>query len=52
MEFDLQTLSKKTWSIPQLTAFGTVERITQGCDKDFGATDGLTLQGQPIQCAS
>lgn len=52
MEPYLQIQSKKDWAMPQLVAFGTVEKITQGCDKTLGGSDGFTFQSAPIQCAS
>jgi hypothetical protein len=44
---------KKDWSSPELTVYGTIDRITGDCTlKKFGATDGFTFQGTPITCAS
>ena len=43
---------KKEWAMPRLTVYGSIETITQCTDKDFGSTDGFTLQGNPITCAS
>jgi hypothetical protein len=43
---------KKTWVTPQLTVIGDVRRITLGCDKQLGETDGYTFMGQVIVCSS
>jgi hypothetical protein len=44
---------KAEWVKPQLTIYGTIEKITQFCDKTVGPGDGLMLQGVgPIRCAS
>lgn len=52
MEPHMQVQPKKNWAMPQLVAYGTVEKITQGCDKNFGGSDGFTFLGTPIQCVS
>lgn len=51
---NVQTETKKDWTMPRLTVYGTIERITQSryCDKNTGGSDGFTFQGTPIQCAS
>lgn len=44
---------KKEWGKPKLTVYGTVEKITQGCDpKAHGPSDGITTKAPPIHCAS
>ena len=52
MERDGKLQDKKDWAMPKLTVYGDIEKITFGCNKTFGPTDGLTLMGAPIQCAS
>ena len=52
MVFDPKAQPKKNWAIPQVIVYGTVEKITQGCDKKFGGSDGFTFQMSPISCAS
>lgn len=52
MKFEGQLEPKKDWSMPHLLVYGTVEKITQGCDKKFGGSDGYTFQSNPISCAS
>jgi hypothetical protein len=44
----------QSWAVPSIRRYGTFEAATQryGCDKDLGATDGFTFQGQAIACAS
>jgi len=39
---------KKTWSVPNLTVFGSVEKLTLLKDKHLGPTDGFTFNGVPI----
>ena len=51
MSSHLQIQSKKDWTTPQLLVYGTVEKITEGCNKDFGGSDGYTFQSVPIQCS-
>lgn len=51
MRFNNQ-MPKKEWAMPRLTVFGDVEKITQGCDKTYGGSDGFTFQSIAIQCAS
>ena len=43
---------KRSWVSPEIRRFGTFETATQGCDKNYGATDGFTFQGVPIACLS
>ena len=52
MEPHLQVHSKKDWMMPLLVVYGSVDQITQGCDKTTGGSDGFTFHGTPIQCAS
>ena len=52
MEPHLQVQSKKDWMPPRLVVYGSVDQITQGCDKRYGGSDGFTFLGTPIQCAS
>lgn len=52
MEHHLQVQSKKDWTMPMLVVYGSVDKITQGCDKNYGGSDGFTFLGTPIQCAS
>ena len=52
MERESKGQDKKDWAMPKLTVYGNIGKITLGCDKTFGPTDGLTLMGAPIQCAS
>ena len=48
---DMQKRSKKAWSTPRVIVHGTVEKITKdGCDKDYGGSDGFTFQSTPIWC--
>ncbi len=44
----------QSWSVPSIRRYGTFEAATQryGCDKNLGATDGFTFQGQAIACGS
>jgi hypothetical protein len=46
--------SKTTYEAPKLKVLGTLHELTlAGCvDKKFGPSDGHTLQGVAIQCAS
>ena len=52
MERDGKLQDKKDWAMPKLTVYGNIEKITLGCNKTYGPTDGLTLMGAAIQCAS
>lgn len=36
---------------PALRVLGTVHELT-GCEKQFGSSDGHTMGGAPITCAS
>ncbi|MGH7665414.1 MAG: hypothetical protein ACRENI_14170 [Gemmatimonadaceae bacterium] len=42
----------KSWTVPSIRRYGTFEAATQGCNKDYGTTDGFTFQGLAIVCAS
>jgi hypothetical protein len=37
---------------PNLRVLGTVEEMTQYCDKRLGGSDGFTFMGQPVVCRS
>ena len=37
---------------PALRVLGTVEEMTQYCDKRLGGSDGFTFMGQPVVCRS
>jgi hypothetical protein len=37
---------------PALRVLGSVQTLTQGCDKHLGSSDGFTFVGQAIVCAS
>jgi hypothetical protein len=37
---------------PVLRVLGTVEEMTQACDKRLNGSDGFTFMGQPIVCRS
>ena len=52
MEENVKEEVKKAWDPPVLIVHGTVESLTQGCNKDFGGSDGFTFQSIPIQCVS
>ncbi|HKW09325.1 MAG TPA: hypothetical protein VJO33_03035 [Gemmatimonadaceae bacterium] len=43
--------AKKKWVAPEIRRFGTFESATLGCNKDLGAADGFTFQGQAIVCS-
>jgi hypothetical protein len=46
------TEKKRRWIAPEVRRFGTFEAATQGCDKQFGGTDGFTFMGQAITCTA
>jgi hypothetical protein len=48
----MNSVQRKDWSTPTVRVYGNVEKITEGCDKAFGGSDGFTFGGIPIQCAS
>ena len=37
---------------PALRVLGSVQQLTQYCDKQYGSSDGFTFQGQAIVCSS
>jgi len=37
---------------PALCVLGSVQELTQGCDKRTGGSDGFTFNGQAIICRS
>jgi hypothetical protein len=37
---------------PALRVLGSVQELTQGCDKTLGDSDGYTFNGQAIVCRS
>jgi hypothetical protein len=37
---------------PALRVLGSVQELTQGCDKHMGGSDGFTYNGQAIVCRS
>lgn len=41
-----------TYQPPKLTVIGTVQELTQSCDKSFGSSDGFTFDGQAVVCAA
>ena len=47
-----ETPARKLWATPSIRRYGTFETATQYCDKKWGLTDGFTMQGAPITCAS
>lgn len=42
---------KKHYSTPMLKVYGTLEEITKQ-NKDWGGTDGITFQQQPVTWTS
>ena len=40
------------YEAPILVELGAFEELTLGCDKNLGASDGFTFQGQAIVCTS
>jgi hypothetical protein len=46
----IATSTKREYSVPRLTVYGTLEELTKGCDKAWGSSDGFTFQGTPIAC--
>jgi hypothetical protein len=46
--------SRKEWSQPRLSIFGTIAAITQTCrdPKTHGKDDGFGLKAPPLTCAS
>lgn len=37
---------------PELTVLGSVQQLTNGCDKTLGSSDGFTFQGEAVLCSS
>jgi hypothetical protein len=37
---------------PALRVLGSVQELTQGCDKKYGSADGFTFVGQAVVCRS
>lgn len=52
MNINEQSHPKKVWGTPQLTIYGAIEKITSATNKDWGGSDGLTFQQQPVQWTS
>lgn len=54
MHMQEQAPTRKVWTTPRLTVYGTVAEITgQGIPpKVFGPGDGAVWQGQPVNWAS
>jgi hypothetical protein len=46
------TSSIQPYASPALRVLGTVEEMTQVCDKRLNGSDGFTFMGQPIVCRS
>jgi hypothetical protein len=42
----------RPYESPALRVLGTVEEMTQYCDKRLGGSDGFTFMGQPVVCRS
>ena len=40
------------YEAPALRVLGSVQELTQGCDKTLGSSDGFTFQGDAIVCRS
>jgi hypothetical protein len=40
------------YEAPALRVLGSVQELTQGCDKTLGSSDGFTFQGNAIVCRS
>ena len=47
-----KTQKPQSWAVPSIKRYGTFETATQGCNKEYGSTDGFTFQGAAITCAS
>jgi hypothetical protein len=43
---------KRPYTVPQLTVHGTLEELTQYCDKRLGFKDGFTFEGAQVVCRS
>jgi hypothetical protein len=44
--------STDAYEAPALVELGGLQELTLGCDKQIGASDGFTFQGQSIVCSS
>jgi len=44
--------NSQPYESPALRVLGTVEAMTQYCDKRLNGSDGFTFMGQPIVCRS
>jgi hypothetical protein len=44
--------STDAYEAPALVELGGLQELTLGCDKQMGASDGFTFQGQSIVCSS
>ena len=42
----------QSYEPPALRVLGSVQELTQGCDKTLGDSDGFTFNGQAIVCRS
>jgi hypothetical protein len=52
MQNAAQSTQKRVYTTPKLLAHGTLEELTQGCNKTYGSSDGFTFMGQAIVCMS
>ena len=52
MQSTAQSTQKRLYTTPKLLAHGTLEELTQGCNKTYGSSDGFTFMGQSIVCMS
>jgi hypothetical protein len=43
---------REPYEPPALRVLGSVQELTQGCDKQYGSSDGFTFNGQSIVCHS
>lgn len=48
MQSTAETSGKRRYTTPQLTIHGTLEDVTQGQNKTWGATDGFLFEGVAI----
>jgi hypothetical protein len=47
-----RTNDKPAYEAPTLRVLGSVQELTQFCDKRLSGSDGFTFMGQPIVCRS
>jgi len=47
-----RTKASGAYAAPALRTLGSVQELTQGCDKMMGSSDTFTFQGQSIVCRS